>query len=58
MVAEVWTEKFRTLSDLCYLAAHYQRNELYETIDAYLDLFSGAEEPPAGDAPAEEVIAE
>ncbi len=44
-VADVWTEKFRVLSDLCYLASHYQRTEQYEAIDAYLDMFAADDEP-------------
>jgi tetratricopeptide (TPR) repeat protein len=44
MVASAWTDKFEILNELAYLARHYQRNEQYEAIDAYLDLFEEDEE--------------
>jgi hypothetical protein len=43
-VADIWTDKFRVLNDLAYLASRYGRTEQYEAIDAYLDLF--AEDEP------------
>ena len=40
LVAQEWTSRFRDLDSLCRLAALYGRTKQYESIDAYLDMFT------------------
>ncbi|MDR2911822.1 MAG: DUF2723 domain-containing protein [Alistipes sp.] len=55
LVAETWTEKFGQLDALAQMASLYQREDQYDAIDSYLDLFDDGESSESA-APAADSI--